>query len=162
MFARDDDLLPIKLLKAVECSYGILVVVGNSYFHVCSSGRVVLMCHYSSPKSWMSGSTSFASNSSECSTCARFMRLLGMTRSTAPMPRSCRSFICATSVRGLPQNWARLSRTGAAELSLCSPVLACAGIGLDQRLGCAGDGRRAASRCAAEALFDPASLPTEI
>ena len=41
MFTRDDDLLPIELLKAVERSYGILVVIGNSYLHTFSSNMLV-------------------------------------------------------------------------------------------------------------------------
>src|SRR3954469_14870362 len=41
MFTRDDDLLPIELLKAVERSYGILVVIGNSYLHAFSSNMLV-------------------------------------------------------------------------------------------------------------------------
>jgi hypothetical protein len=36
MFARDDDVLPVELLKAVERSYSILIVVGNGYPHASS------------------------------------------------------------------------------------------------------------------------------
>ena len=45
MFMRDDDVLPIELLKAVERFYSVLVVVGNGDLHVFSLKRSASRCN---------------------------------------------------------------------------------------------------------------------